>query len=337
MIPPVRGNRDNTGATTKSQRESRNPDAAQAAHRLRLAAATVEVDRAFERAGINCVLLKGAGLASWLYTDGAPRTFNDIDLLIRPADRTKAAMVLKELGFAPHVDEHAMHEALVQHATEWVRLEDAVEIDLHRTVPGVHVSEDRLWDTLSAHVQRLEVGGTEVTALNTGGLAFHLALHIAQHGEGEYGWHERELEVAVARAEPAVWREAAEIASELSAEGAMGTGLRMVPGGTELASRLGLTEQQSVDVALRAAKAPPVAFGLEQLASARDLRSRIAILRHKIAPPVTFMRAWSPRASRGRLGLVLAYLWRPLWLLARTPAGARAWLRARQRTRASEH
>jgi hypothetical protein len=202
-------------------------------------------------------------------------------------------------------------------------------------VPGVHVSEDRLWGTLSAHVQQLEVGGTWVTALNLGGLAFHLALHIAQHGEGEYGWHEHELELAVARAEASVWREAAELASELDAEDAMGTGLRMVPGGAALATRLGLPEHGSVDVALRAANAPPVALGFEQLASAQDLRSRIAILRHKVAPPVTFMRAWSPHANRGRLGLVFAYLWRPLWLLARTPAGARAWLRARRRIRAS--
>jgi hypothetical protein len=244
-------------------------------------------------------------------------------------------MVLAGLGFAPHVDEQAMHEALIQHATEWLRVQDAVEIDLHRTVPGVQVPEAQVWETLSAHVQRLQVAGAEVTALSIAGLAFHLALHIAQHGEGEYGWHEHELELAVATAEPSVWREAAQIACELSAEDAMGTGLRMVPGGAELAANLGLTEHDSVEVALRATKAPPVALGLEQLASASGLRSRIAILRHKVAPPVTFMLAWSPRASRSRLGLVLAYLWRPLWLLARTPAGARAWVRARRRVRAS--
>jgi hypothetical protein len=244
-------------------------------------------------------------------------------------------MVLAGLGFAPHVDEQAMHEALIQHATEWLRVQDAVEIDLHRTVPGVHVPEAQVWETLSAHVQRLQVAGAEVTALSIAGLAFHLALHIAQHGEGEYGWHEHELELAVATAEPSVWREAAQIACELSAEDAMGTGLRMVPGGAELAANLGLTEHDSVEVALRATKAPPVALGLEQLASASGLRSRIAILRHKVAPPVTFMLAWSPRARRSRLGLVLAYLWRPLWLLARTPAGARAWVRARRRVRAS--
>ena len=83
-------------------------------------------------------------------------------------------------------------------------------------------------------------------------------------------------------------------------------------------------------MAIKAGTAPPVALGLDQLARAESLRARLTILRHKFAPPPAFMRHWSSRARKGRLGLVLAYLWRPLWLLARLPAGFKAWQHARR-------
>jgi hypothetical protein len=38
------------------------------------------------------------------------------------------------------------------------------------------------------------------------------------------------------------------------------------------------------------------------------------------------MRVWQPLARRGWWGLVVAYLWRPLWLAAKLPRGLRAWL-----------
>lgn len=307
-----------------------DPAAVEAAHRLRLAAATAEVAGAFQCAGIQSILLKGAAIARWLYTEGAPRSFSDIDLLVRPCDRKRAQTVLAGLGFVPHVDEGEMHQALVQHATEWLRERDGAEVDLHRTLPGVEVPANDLWEALGPHTEDIPVGGADVRALSLGGTAFHLALHIAQHGRGEHGWRMRELERAIGRGEHSTWDEAAGIAARLGASGAMGAGLRMVPGGADLARRLGLPESPPVDVALRAAKAPPVALGFDQLARAQDTRARLTILRHKTIPPATFMQAWSPLARRGRAGLLIAYAWRPLWLLVRAPAGFRAWNRARR-------
>jgi hypothetical protein len=50
----------------------------------------------------------------------------------------------------------------------------------------------------------------------------------------------------------------------------------------------------------------------------------------KTFPPPAFMRAWSPLARRGALGLALAYAWRPVWLVVHSGAAVRAWRRARR-------
>ena len=140
-----------------------------------------------------------------------------------------------------------------------------------------------------------------------------------------------ELNRALARTDEAVWRAALELAGALDAVPALAVGLRLTAPGRRLASVLELPTDRPVEVALRAGTPPPVALGFDQLARAENWRARLTIARHKVAPPATFLRAWSPLARRGRLGLALAYAWRPLWLLRHAPAGFRAWWAARWR------
>lgn len=298
-----------------------------ALQRLRLEAATANVVRAFTDSGVQIILLKGASFAEWLYAEGPPRSFSDCDLLVRPQDRERARQVLVELGFEPDVDEQAMPDWWGDHATGWLRRRDGAMVDLHRTLLGVGVGPDDLWSVLAANLETLMVGGEPVATLPVPGRAFHLALHVAQHG----GWPLGELQRAIEMTPDAIWEQAASLAEQLEASAAFAAGLRALPAGEELARRLGLDEALPVGVSLRAAHAPPVALGFEQLASAPDLRARLTILRYKTIPPPTFMRIWSARARQGRMGLILAYAWRPVWLVSRAPAGFRAWRRARRR------
>jgi hypothetical protein len=209
-----------------------------------------------------------------------------------------------------------------------LRADDGAIVDLHQTLPGVGVDAEQLWLTLSADVDEIDVAGFPATTLTIPGRALHLALHAAQHG---VGWPHvtAELERALSTTDPAVWRAAGELAQTLDAVPAFAAGLRTTAAGRTLASTLDLPADRSVEVALRASSPPPVALGFDQLARAPDWRARLRIMRHKVAPPATFVRAWSPLARRGRVGLVLAYAWRPLWLLRSAPAGFRAWRAAR--------
>ena len=296
---------------------------------LRIDWATVEVLRTFEATKVESLLLKGVSFARWLYTKADPRPYGDCDLLVRPGDFARAREGLSALGFEPIYEEGDMPEWWREHAVLWLRHSDAVGVDLHHTLQGVGVDDETLWLVLAENTEPLEVAGYSARALTIPGRALHMALHASQHGN-EWGPVVDEVELAVSRTDTATWAAAARLAAELGATPAFAAGLRLAPSGRELADQLQLPADQSVQIGLRATTPPPVALGFDQLAQANGVRARLAILGHKLFPPPTFMRKWSPRARQGRLGLALAYAWRPLWLLSKAPAGYRAWRDARR-------
>jgi hypothetical protein len=69
-------------------------------------------------------------------------------------------------------------------------------------------------------------------------MALQLALHTAQHRG--LTRQVQELELGLERADEATWRDAARLAAELDATGALATGLRFTAAGAALAERLEL-------------------------------------------------------------------------------------------------
>ena len=61
--------------------------------------ATARVVTALRDEGVRSILLKGPVLADWLYAD-SPRAYLDADLLVAPADVSRAEAVLDGLGYA---------------------------------------------------------------------------------------------------------------------------------------------------------------------------------------------------------------------------------------------
>ncbi len=299
-----------------------------AAARLRVDSAATVAIAALERAGIPSLVLKGPSIARWLFAPEDARAYADCDLLI-PSDRFESAVAaLAAIGFEPEYEESSMPSWWREHALTLIRREHRAIVDLHRNLPGVHADDQLLWATLSASTESITLGASSVRTLSEPGRLMHLALHAAQHG----GSH-RDLEVlrrALAQVDEAVWRRAAELARQVDATAAFTQGLIMVPAGQELASKLGLGPPLDMDVELRATGAVE-ALTVARLLAAGGISARAALIRHKLFPPATFLRAWSPLARRGRLGLVLAYLYRPIWVLRRTPRALRGWSDARKR------
>lgn len=297
--------------------------------RLRLDTATADVFGDLELAGVQALLLKGRSLAEWLYPDGPMRTYVDCDVLVSPGDVDRAEGILGARAFARVFDDRAMPSWWREHAGAWLRDSDGFVVDLHRSLPGVRVSDEVAWSILSVDSDVVEVARRPVRTLALPARALHVVLHAAQHGAG---WIKpmTDLGRALEVADEGLWAAAAALATRLDALDAFAAGLCLAPAGAAVARRLALPPPRSVDAALRATSPPPVALSFEQLVSARGVRARLAIVWHKLVPPPAFIRHWDPRAADGHIALARAYARRPLWILRHTPRALRAWYRARR-------
>lgn len=301
-----------------------------AAGRLRIDHAAAAAIHALDAAGIPYILLKGASVARWLYEPEDARAYGDCDLLVPPGEFGAALQTLTALGFEPELTESEMPSWWREHALATIRQTDGIAIDLHRSLPGVQVTDAQLWAALSARTDVKPVGDSMANVLTEPGRALHAALHVAQHGGSA-----RDLDVlarVIDRMDDQGWRAAADLASMLEATAAFQRGLSFLSAGEDLAERLGLDGDRAIEVELRAAGAPE-ALTLARVFDADGIAARLSLVRHKLLPPPTFMRKWSPLAGRGRLGLAAAYAWRPIWVATRFPGALRAWARARHATR----
>jgi hypothetical protein len=291
-------------------------------------ATTVRVVRGLRAAGLDSILLKGRANRGWI--DDDPQRFSgDVDLLVDPGELPRVERVLVSLGFVRQGSLDALPGDRPYHATNWASRE-SLGVDLHRHIVGVGVPADVAWRILIATAEKIEVMGEDVAVLDAQGRALHIALHAAQHGVG-VGRTVRDLERAIDVLPGDLWDEAAALATRLDAEAAFAVGLRLTAAGRLLAERLALLEEAPLDVALWASSPPPMTAGFAWLTTIRNPAAKAQFVARKIVPPPDWMRAWQPLARQGKVGLTLAYLWRPFWLVTHAPPAYVAWRRLRRR------
>jgi hypothetical protein len=306
------------------------PEAARAlaaAQGLMMEDATAQVVTALRDRGVRCILLKGPSIARWLYSQSEVRGSRDVDLLVDPAGFADAEGVLVQLDFS------RFPVAGVEHADTWLRGEDPLVIELHRTLDGVHADPNQAWSVLSRDTAAMNVGGVSLEVLGEPARALHLALHAAQHGK-EARKPLNDLTRAVEQVDLVTWRHARELADSLDAEEAMAVGLRLLPEGHRLAEDLALSQGVGARTVLMSESPPPLAPGLARVAEAHGVVEKLRLLLRKLFPAPEYMRRWSGLARRGVLGLALTYVLRPLWVLWRAAPAIRAWLSARREARA---
>ena len=280
-------------------------------------------------AGIPAILLKGAAIATWLYTEGEARPYRDVDLLVSPAQFDQAQTVLAGLGYVNPLAGAANCEYGSNELRLVGRMGDS--IDLHHALIGVP-EPARAWQCLYSRSTTLAVGGAELRVLDVEARAMHLALHAMQDGPIDVKAME-DLARGVARLPLATWKGAAGLAAELGAMGPFGAGLRLFPAGAALAEQLGLPDVVNVDLTMRARSDPPEAFLMEQLAGLPDFRARAALLGRKLFPTTVYLKSQYPMAARGPLGVTAARFCRLGSLALRTVPAMVAWRRARRHVR----
>ncbi|HXR31586.1 MAG TPA: nucleotidyltransferase family protein [Solirubrobacterales bacterium] len=297
-----------------------------AAFCFRVDRVTAEVTTALREASIPSMLLKGPGIATWLYGAERPRIYTDSDLLLRRRDWEKALALIEGLGFEDDLGplDHPRMESGAGYP--WVRQADGAHVDLHHTVFGIRADPDELWAAFWEEAVSEKIGGLEVSLPSRPARLLHIALHAVQHGPA---WEKpmADLRQGIARAPIDAWMKAFALAERLEAADTFAAGIRLTAEGRELAEAIGAGQGANVEAALRLDWVP-TAEGFRELSEADGIRERAAILFRELFPTPTFMRWWSSLARRGRLGLALAYLWRPLYLFSRAIPGYLAWRRA---------
>ena len=288
---------------------------------------TAEVWRALGDTRIPAILLKGPSISRWLYDRTAVRAYGDADVLVDPARLEEARRLLFRLGFEPRTP--LIRGDRPRPSGAWLRPRDRATVDLHSSITGVSVSPEAAWRILRENVEPFDVAGVEVDVLTIPARSLHVALHALQHGPRERKPME-DLRRAVSRVPTETWAEASALAGSLAAVQAFAAGLRLDPAGAQLADRLGLPREVTVEVALRARGVPPGTLSVDWLMTRQGFPAKAALLARKLLPPPSFMRQWLPLARRGPLGLALVYLWRPLWLAWRTGPALVAWTRVRR-------
>ena len=297
------------------------------ARQLALAAATGEVLDAMSEAGIRTVMLKGAAIATRLYDNPELRPAGDVDLLVAPSQARAAAQVLTRLGFHDPLAGARAHERSAHAVTFRREGTSPACVDLHTALPLCRRDPEALWDEFSRGTTAVHIAGRPIEVLADHAQALRdrrprtTAWWSAQaaRGSGEGGRAVRPRNVGATAA----------MARRLGAEGVLAAGCDFrTPGlGWRMDSRSQSTDD-SVEIRLRQAGSPQVAFGLMRLAETRSVRQRLQLVLRELIPTRPFMRIAYPFAARGPAALTLAYLYRPVWLAVRFPRAVTEWRRA---------
>jgi hypothetical protein len=290
-------------------------------------AVAVEVAGALEAAGIRAILLKGAAFARWLYADGAPRVYVDVDLLVG-ADRARdAEACLRRLGYGPlWLPRDAPANRPI--ASHWRRPDGGAPIDLHWALPEADAPATVQWALLTQGTERLALAGGAVETLGEPAQCVMAALHAARHAE--LARPAADLERALRTANDRTWASAADLARRLDATEAFSAGLRTRPAGVALAESLGVSPPESTRGVLLLQAPPPGTMVLDALVSAPCLRDRARLVARTLFPTRQWMVTNTARGFRGGWWLAASYAWHPIGVLTRIPPAARAWLRARR-------
>lgn len=296
-----------------------------------------EVVTALRRNDVEPLLLKGPSIARWLYADDDLRSIGDIDLLVHPADRSKAEAALKALGMSSRYDGTSPAWA-EEHADAWLSSRRTFAVDLHRHLWGVAVEPRDAWQVLWADHAVLSLTGTpsvDVAVPSLPARMLLIALHAAHHGAPGCKAVE-DLRRACETQDEELWRRAVDLGGRLECLGAMAVGLMLHESGERVRRRLlpDVVAQMERSVPTMWS-APPTAEGLLRFLETPGLKDKARLLGREALPSVEFMRTRTPEATfarRGRRGVAAAYALRFARLIGSLLQGAPAAYRLRRRT-----
>ncbi len=135
-----------------------------------------ELSETLAAAGISWVLVKGAGLALWVWPDPFARRFSDLDIFVRPRDFGAAVAVLMEKGYVPVPPD----EDLSMHWT--LRRENVLPVELHHDFTREWTTPRPLLDAFVGEAIAIDGGGFSLPLPAPGRHLGFVLLHAYNHG-----------------------------------------------------------------------------------------------------------------------------------------------------------
>lgn len=142
-----------------------------------------KVLKAFKKAGIDTIVLKGAFLAEKIYQNIGLRPMNDLDLLIKEKDLTKAKNELAELMYSDtfHTKYYEQLQTVLSNEHLFVHKSKEIYIDLHWNIlppeSPYKLDINELWE----NARPTNIAGAETLILAPEDLLQHLCLHLDNH------------------------------------------------------------------------------------------------------------------------------------------------------------
>jgi hypothetical protein len=142
-----------------------------------------KVLKAFKRAGIDTIVLKGAFLAEKIYPNIGLRPMSDLDLLIKEKDLTKVKNELTGLMYSNifHTKYYEQLQTVLSNEHLFVHKNKEIRIDLHWNIlppeSPYKIDISKLWE----NAKSINIANVETLVLAPEDLLQHLCLHLDNH------------------------------------------------------------------------------------------------------------------------------------------------------------
>lgn len=142
-----------------------------------------KVLKAFKRAGIDTIVLKGAFLAEEIYPDIGLRPMSDLDLLIKEKDLTKVKNELTGLMYSNtfHTKSYEQLQTVLSNEHLFLHKNKEISIDLHWNIlppeSPYNIDISKFWD----NAKPINIANVEILTLAPEDLLQHLCLHLDNH------------------------------------------------------------------------------------------------------------------------------------------------------------
>jgi Uncharacterised nucleotidyltransferase len=158
---------------------------------LRLTGDLVAVQRALASAGVSAIPFKGPTLAALVYGNLSLRQFEDLDILVRDRELSRARDALFAGGFSPvlQLSDHQRASIVLSGHHEQLRhAESGTTVELHWSLNNRALTHDAFEHHWWEELQPVSIGGVTMHTLGPERLLLYLCMHGGKHSWARLSW-----------------------------------------------------------------------------------------------------------------------------------------------------